>query len=61
MVLQTISMDALDDFVVLVFRDDKLGLLGLWLTKVLLLRDLGKVIFTLIVSCLHLFTLKVAC
>jgi hypothetical protein len=58
-VLETISMDTLDHFVILVFGDDQLGLLWLWLSQVLLLGNLSQVVFSLVVGSFHLLTLKI--
>ena len=59
MVPEAVSMDALNNFVILVDWDLQTLLLWLWLSWVLFLWDLREVVFPLQVSSFYLFFLKV--
>jgi uncharacterized protein YejL (UPF0352 family) len=59
-ILEPISVNALNDLGILILGNDQLWLLRLWPAEVLLLWDLRKIVLSLEVSSLHLFALKIA-
>ena len=61
MELEPITMDALNYLCVLVYRELQTLLLWFRLSRVLFLRDLGQIVFPLVVSRFNLFPLEVTC